>query len=111
MEQAVSRRKKIIVAPTYDDSRAKIALWNDPQDSPNPATSNIHKKLEDFFNLNLRQEGNILFNNVLNTFYLRLYGVGHMVKDHSNSERGNPMSPHGLFFPISSNGYFICIIT
>ena len=32
MEQAVSRRKKvkIIMAPTYDDSRAKIALWNDP---------------------------------------------------------------------------------
>ena len=28
MEQAVSRRKnvKIIIAPTYDDSRAKIAL-------------------------------------------------------------------------------------
>ena len=22
-----------------------------------------------------------------NTFYLRLYGVGHMVKDHSDSER------------------------
>ena len=25
--------------------------------------------------------GNILFNDALNTFYLRLYGVGHMVKD------------------------------
>ena len=23
---------KIIIAPTYDDSRAKIALWNDPPD-------------------------------------------------------------------------------
>ena len=32
MEQAVSRREKvkIITAPTYDDSRAKITLWNDP---------------------------------------------------------------------------------
>ena len=30
--------------------------------------------------------GNVLFNNALNTFYLRLYGVGHMVKDHSDSE-------------------------
>ena len=29
-----------------------------------------------------KQEGNALFNDVLNTFYLRLYGVGHMVKDH-----------------------------
>ena len=33
-----------------------------------------------------RNEGNILFNNTLNTFYLWLYGVGHMVKDHSDSE-------------------------
>ena len=26
--------------------------------------------------------GNVLFNDALNTFYLRLYGVRHMVKDH-----------------------------
>ena len=47
------------------------------------------------------KEGNVLFNDALNTFYLRLYGVGHMVKDHSESERGNPLPPHDLFFPIS----------
>ena len=29
------------------------------------------------------KEGNVLFNDTLNTFYLRLYGVRHMVKDHS----------------------------
>ena len=57
-----------------------------------------------------RKEGNVLFNDALNTFYLRLYGVGHMVKDHSDSERGNPLPPHGLLFPISSKGSFICII-
>ena len=35
-----------------------------------------------------RKEGNVLFNNALNIiFYLRLYGVGHMVKYHSDSER------------------------
>ena len=33
------------------------------------------------------QERNVLFNNTLNTFYLWLYGVGHMVKDHSDSGR------------------------
>ena len=33
-------------------------------------------------------ERNVLFNDTLNTFYLRLYGVGHMVKDHSDSEKG-----------------------
>ena len=51
-----------------------------------------------------------LFNDVLNTFYLPFYGVGHMVKDHSDSERGNPLPPHGLLFPISSKGSFICTI-
>ena len=75
-----------------------------------------------------RKERNVLFNDALNTFYLRLYGrkemlyirthsthlrlyvVRHMVKDHSDSERGNPLPPHGLLFPISSKGSFICII-
>ena len=33
-----------------------------------------------------------------------------MVKDHSDSERGNPLPPHGLLFPISSRDYFICTI-
>ena len=56
-----------------------------------------------------RKEGNVLFNDALNTFYLRLYGVRHVVKDHWDSERGNPLPPHGLLFPISSNGSFICI--
>ena len=55
-------------------------------------------------------EGNVLFNNALNTFYLRLYGVRHMVKDHSDSEKGNPLPPHGLLFPSSSKGSFICTI-
>ena len=58
-----------------------------------------------------RKEGNISFNDALNTFYLWLYGVRHMVKDHSDSERGNPLPPHRLLFLISSKGYFICIIS
>ena len=33
-----------------------------------------------------------------------------MVKDHSDSERGNPLPPHGLLFSINSKGSFICII-
>ena len=44
-------------------------------------------------------EGNYLYNDALNTFYLRLYGVRHMVKDDSDSERGNPLLPHKLLFP------------
>ena len=39
------------------------------------------------------RKGNVLFDDTLNTFYLRLYGIGHMVKDHSDSERGNPLPP------------------
>ena len=46
-----------------------------------------------------RKEENILFKD-----------VGHMVKDHSDSKRGNPLSPHGLLFLISSKGSFICTI-
>ena len=39
-----------------------------------------------------------------------LYGVRHMVRDHTYSERGNPLPPHGLLFPISNKGSFICTI-
>ena len=52
------------------------------------------------------KEGNVLFNDALNTFYLRLYGVGHMVKDHSDREKGNPLPPYGLLFPINSKVSF-----
>ena len=54
----------------------------------------------------MKEEGNVLFNDTINTFYLRLYGVAHMLKDHSDSERGNSLPPHGLLFLISSNGFF-----
>ena len=49
-----------------------------------------------------RKEGNVLFNDALNTFYLRLYGVRHMVKDHSDSERGNSLLPHGFSFRLAA---------
>ena len=39
------------------------------------------------YKLKGERERNVLFNDALNTFYLRLYGVRHMVKDHSDSER------------------------
>ena len=44
-------------------------------------------------------------NDALNTFFLQLYGIGRMVKDHSDSkrERGNSLLPqHGLLFSIST---------
>ena len=48
----------------------------------------------------IRKEGNVLFNDALNTFYLRLYGITHMVKENSDRERGNPLPPHELLFPM-----------
>ena len=59
---------------------------------------------------NRERERNVLFNDALNTFDLRLYGVRHTVKDHSDSERGNLLRPHGLLFSINSKGSFICTI-
>ena len=56
------------------------------------------------------RERNVLFNDALNTFYLRLYGVRHMVKDHSDCEKGNPLPPHRLLLSINSKGSFICTI-
>ena len=51
-----------------------------------------------------QRERNVLFNDALNTFYLRLYGVRHMVK------KGNPLPPHRLLLSINSKGSFICTI-
>ena len=53
------------------------------------------------------KEWNVFFNDTLNTFYLRLNGLRHMVKDQAASERGNLLPPHWLLFPISSKGSFI----
>ena len=53
-------------------------------------------------------ERNVLFNDAINTFYLRLYGVRHMVKDHSDSEKENSLPPQRLLLSINSKGSFIC---
>ena len=60
--------------------------------------------------INERERDFFLFNDALNTFYLRLYGVRHMVKDHSDCEKGNPLPPHRLLLSINSKGSFLCTI-
>ena len=72
--------------------------------------SNSVKTLTKNNRIELERERNVLFNDALNTFYLRLYGVRHMVKNHSDSEKGNPLSPHRLHLSINSKGSFICTI-
>ena len=52
------------------------------------------------------RERNVLFNDALNTFYLRLYDVRHIVKDYSDSQKGNQLPPHRLLLSINSKGLF-----
>ena len=66
--------------------------------------------LKAHFRKGKERKGNVLFNDTLNTFYLWLYGVRHMVKEHSDNEKGNPLLPHRLLFLINSKGSFICTI-
>ena len=58
------------------------------------------------------KEGRIIYLMMHRThLYLQLYGVEHVIKDHSDSENGNPLLPHyGLLFLISSKVSFICTI-
>ena len=49
-----------------------------------------------------RKEGNSLFNDALNTFYLRLYGISHMVKDHSDSVRETCCCHMGYSFRLAA---------
>ena len=43
-----------------------------------------------------------LLSNEKHSTHLLLYGVGHMAKDRSDSERGNPMPPHGHTFRLAA---------
>ena len=56
-----------------------------------------------------RKEGHVSFNDALNTLKITvIFYVGHMVKDHSDSDKENTLPPlHGLLFPISSKVCFI----
>ena len=69
----------------------------------------LFKKLKIIILLEGRQV--VLFNDTLNTFsYGYMASDIIMVKGHSDSERGNPLPPHGLLFLISGKGSCICTI-
>ena len=55
-----------------------------------------------------RKEGNVLFNDTLNTFYLQLYGFKYMVKDHSDSERKTGQSNMGSRQPVTEVVLTMC---
>ena len=50
--------------------------------------SSIKKEINWRRKIHTRTEGNVLFNDALNTFYLRLYGIRYMVKNQSGSFMG-----------------------
>ena len=52
-----------------------------------------------------RKEGNVLFHDTLNTFYLWLYGVRHMVKNQSDSEKGE--REREMFYLTTHSTHFI----
>ena len=81
-------------------------MISNDDDNNNNNNNNIYNNI-----YNYNKDGNVLFKDVLNIFYLRLYGVEHMLKDHSDIERENPMpSLYRVLFSISSKGSFICTI-
>ena len=74
-----------------------------------------HSNMSHFSAINQEREREMFYltthsTHFIYTFYLRLYGVRHMVKDHSDSEKGNPLPPHRLLLSINSKGSFICTI-
>ena len=74
---ALAGTRNSAMGPPHEGSiRRPIAPW------ANSLTMELHLAP-------LRKEVNILFNGAHNTFYLWLYGVGHMVKDLLDRESGN----------------------
>ena len=65
---------------------------------PHPQMDFMDPPLVHVLKWHIREEENVLFNDTLNTFYLRLYGITHMVKDHSDSKRANPLWHMGYSF-------------
>ena len=89
-------------------SQSPSSVCQCPPCSQFPEIINFSLLVMDFtWKTKKERKGNAYFNDTLNTFYLRLYGVRHMVKHHSDSERENPLPPHGLLFSIDSKGSFM----
>ena len=71
----VEKKQRLRVSRGFSWVNSAVRVWG--SDSP------VREELSTCNN-----KGNGLFNDALNTFYLRFYGVRHMVKDHSDSEIG-----------------------
>ena len=71
-------------------------------------TSDIFPEESDVVELEGRKE--MFYLTTHSTHFIYGYMVSDMVKDHSDSVKGNPLLPHRLLFLINSKGSFICTI-
>ena len=67
-------------------------------------------KREKSLSIENRKEGNVLFKDALSTFYLQLYGIRHMVKDHSGRKKKEMfyLTTHSTHFIYSYMASDIC---
>ena len=63
------------------------------------------------FTINEGKKKNVFQWHTQNILFMVIYMVRHMVKDHSDSERGNQLLPHGLLFLISSKFFLMPLPT
>ena len=64
-----------------------------------------------FFEVKVREkEREMFYLTTHSTHFIYGYMASDMVKDHSDSEKGNPLPPHRLLLSINSKGSFICTI-
>ena len=83
------------------DSAARPGSLGDANRSAEFYKNKSRSGVENYF---IKREKCFLFNDTLNTFYLRLYGIRHMVKDHSDSEKERERE---MFYLMTHSTHFI----
>ena len=67
-------------------------------------------KTEEMITVLNDRERELFYLTTHSTHFIYGYMASDIVKDHSDSEKGNPLPPHRLLLSINSKGYFICTI-
>ena len=78
----------------------QMGIWRQQHNFPANTTAGVTASRQG------RKEGNVLFNNTLNTLLFTVTGhQTYKVKENLDSERRNPLQPHRILFPINSKGF------
>ena len=86
---------KLIVSSCVDNQVQVLSWEHFEKCSVKKLAQQLHKSKEG------RKEGND-FLTMHSTHFIYGYMASDMVKDHSDSEKGSPLPPHRLLFPINS---------